>query len=126
MDHNELLVRAKQQQRANVGRSEAMVGQLTAVVEMVVKLNSRNDANGSSLLDKITTVHELDKELDRQVLEVTRRREEMKTLEKKLRKVVGRGGMAVLVEEMQRRVEAVDRELRVMERTMESVGQNVR
>lgn len=119
MDHSELLVRAKQQQRDKIGRSEAMVGQLAATVEMVVKLNSRNDSNGSSLMDKITTIHELDKEVDKQTQEVTRRWEEMRRLEKQLEKVVGEGEMAVQVERIQRRVEAVDRELRVMERAMD-------
>lgn len=128
--HLELVQLAKRKQQKNAYESKILVDQLRRTLQAVVQANSNEiGVNAPPLLDKITTIHELDKEIDRQLNnDIALSFEELMNLKSRLQRLIERSNKKLqydddntIVDEMQRRAELIDQELRICELTMELV-----
>jgi hypothetical protein len=128
--HLELVQLAKRKQQKNAYESKILVDQLRRTLQAVVQANSNEiGVNAPPLLDKIATIHELDKEIDRQLNnDIALSFEELMNLKSRLQRLIERSNKKLqydddntIVDEMQRRAELIDQELRICELTMELV-----
>ncbi|GEQ69516.1 hypothetical protein JCM33374_g3188 [Metschnikowia sp. JCM 33374] len=134
--HKDLLASAKQQQTANLHESAAASAQLVRAVEAIIKVNSATGQLGTCppLLDKIATIHELDREIDRQLnCDIVHNYEALLDAKQKLARHVKRCQRALAivpdtkgsyVDLLQHRVELIDQELRILELTSTLVQKN--
>lgn len=134
-DHRQLLLQAKQRQKTDLSESAALSDQIAKSVHAIIKSNSLNSSlNCAPVLDKITTIHELDSEIDRQLnVDIAGNYENLLLAKKKLTSYIKRTqhGMVVntdthdsYVDLLQRRVELVDQDLRILERTLKLVKEH--
>ncbi|KAG2732668.1 hypothetical protein G9P44_003658 [Scheffersomyces stipitis] len=65
--HTELIQSAKNNQIAQLRQSAAYSKQLSNTFYSLIKSNSTNGPNTSTLIDKITTIHQLNDEIDKQL-----------------------------------------------------------
>lgn len=134
-DHRLLLIQAKQRQKSDLLESASTLEQLAKTVHAIIKINSVNTKDSCSpLLDKITTIHELDREIDRQLnKDIAGNFESLMQAKGKLKSYIRKAqhGIAVNTEShesyvdlLQRRVELVDQDLRILEHTLKLVKQH--
>lgn len=126
--HRDLLIQAKQQQKQDLADSARLSETLVRTVNAIVKVNSvANNPNCPPLLDKITTIHELDKEIDRQLKkDVCVNYEKLVQAKERLGREISRANRAFRVEKegetrvdiLQRKAEQLDQDLRVLENTL--------
>lgn len=124
--YRELMVAAKQQQRQQLKELSALSSQLARFLSSVVAANSTNSENCSPLMDKITTIHQIDAEIDRQLNETVGGNFEklqlaMGNVESALQRANKAGLAGDFVWELQRNVELLDQDLRILERTLELI-----
>lgn len=128
--HLELIQLAKRKQQDHFHESKALVEQLRRSLAAIVNSNSSEiGVNAPPLLDKITTIHELDREIDRQLNEdIASSFEELMNLKFRLLRVIDRSNKKLLfddditiVDEMQRRAELIDQELRILELAVDQI-----
>ncbi|EGV66595.1 hypothetical protein CANTEDRAFT_100922 [Yamadazyma tenuis ATCC 10573] len=130
MDHTSLLVKAKQHQRKALKESETISTQLQHFVETAIRHNSRNDVNGSTLLDKITTIHLLDKEINNQLNnDIAVNFERLSTSKADLERAIRRTkrrleGEPDMVSSFQSCAERIDQDLRILKQTLHIVEHN--
>lgn len=137
LDHRQLLLQAKQRQRTDLADSALRSELIAKTIQAIIKINSVNSVTSgpcAPVLDKITTIHELDREIDRQLNEDIAGNYEgllraKNTLENYIKKA--RHGMAVdssshdsYVDLLQRRAELVDQDLRILEQTVKLVKEH--
>lgn len=128
--HRDLLHEAKHLQAALFQEGNAASAQLIKAVDAIVKVNS----GSSPLLDKISTIHELDREIDRQLKQdIAQNYEALMAAKARLARHVARTRRALAmladsnesyVDLLQGRVERVDQELRILEHTLALVKAN--
>ena len=128
--HRDLLHEAKHLQAALLQEGNAASAQLIKAVDAIVKVNS----GSSPLLDKIGTIHELDREIDRQLKQdIAQNYEALMAAKARLARHVARTRRALAmladsnesyVDLLQGRVERVDQELRILEHTLALVKAN--
>lgn len=128
-DHSDLLLKAKQHQKDLLKQSEIYNANIQHILELLVKHNSKNDSNGPSVLDKITTIHQLDKEIDRQfdsniVPNFNLLQAESTKLRKKLDKILHYMELKPATPSFQARAEHIDQELRILEKTLDIIKEN--
>lgn len=135
--HRDILLLAKQNQKKNLRESAALSLQLTNAIQALIQSNSGTSANGPTVLDKITTIHQLDKEIDRQLNEdisenfeaLVADEDKLERLIEKIHRKLGYKEFKLeflLIESLQRRSELIDQELRILEHTLNFVQRNNR
>lgn len=133
--HRTALIKAKQKQRQNLKESAAYLEQLAHTFSAIVKANSVNEGMGCpSVLDKITTIHDLDKQIDRQLnRDIASSYEHLVTSQSSLARGVKRvrRGLAMnqesresFVDLLQQQAEQIDQELRILEMTLAYVREH--
>lgn len=135
--HRNLLLEAKAQQQIRLQEAAASSEQLASAIEALRKANSLNSSGQSSaVLDKITTIHEQDKEIDRQLnediapshMKARREKEKLVAFVKRIQRVlaVDKATHTSYVDILQRRLELADQEIRMLENTLElAKGKNI-
>ncbi|CAK9435628.1 uncharacterized protein LODBEIA_P03550 [Lodderomyces beijingensis] len=126
--HSEILQNAKTEQQRDLATSSKHSRNLHHLIIQLVESNSSTSA--TSLLDKISTIHELEnsatvflqREFARNCKLLDERRARVERMIRKSQLAFSGGGGGNCVEEMQRRCEVVDRELRILESTLANVG----
>lgn len=132
--HRDLLIEAKQQQAANLQAALQASSQLVKSVGAIIRVNSSNSAGCAAVLDKITTIHELDQEIDRQlkqdfVASYGSLMSAKKTLARSVKSSRRALGMdpessSSYVDTLQHKVELLDQDLRILEETFRSIEAN--
>lgn len=132
--HKELLLRAKQRQRDNLGISDNLSEQLAGSVKAVVKINSSHNQSCLPLIDKIVTVHELSNEIDRQLNnDIAVSYDQFLRAKKKLGRCVTMSQRRLTmnpernessVDLLQRKLEIIDQEIRILEDTYKLVDEH--
>lgn len=134
-DHHQLLLQAKHRQKADLNESANISELIAKTVHAIIRINSSNsNLSAAPVLDKITTIHELDAEIDRQLnKDIAGNYENLILAKKKLASYVKKTqqGMVVNIETnesyvdlLQRRVELVDQDLRILEHTLKLVKEH--
>lgn len=131
-EHSKLLFKAKQQQKDRLTESESLANQLDLTLNTLVRSNSSNDSNGPTVLDKITTIHEIDKEINRQLNQdiavnydlLIRTRETLLQLTNKGNKSLQKNEDGSIIDDFQRRSELIDQDLRILENTLRLIRRN--
>lgn len=123
--HKLLLAECKQTQKKALAELAALSAQLSKTVQAIVLSNSSNKPGCSLVMDKITTIHELDKQVEKQVKrDVARNFTAMLTDKDRLaaaaQKTQDRLGDGV--DALQRRAEIIDQKLRILENTLKRVN----
>lgn len=133
--HDTIVRQAKANQKRCVQSSNVLSTQLQNNLGLLVANNSSAE-NGacSSILDKITTIHQLDKEVDRQLKEdIAGNAEALSMSNSKLGKLLSnfdyklqldKAGNDTGIENLQRRAELIDQELRILEQTVVYIKQD--
>lgn len=135
--HRDILLLAKQNQRKNLQESAALSLQLMNAIQALIQSNSNTSANGPAVLDKISTIHQLDKEIDRQLSEdISKNFEALVADEDKLVRLIEKIYRKLgynefklefqVIESLQRRSELIDQELRILEHALDAVKRNDR
>lgn len=135
LDHRQLLIQAKQRQKSDLVDSAKVSELLAKTVHAIIKINSVNTKETCApVLDKITTIHELDKEIDRQLnKDIAGNFENLINAKSKLATYIKKTqhGIAVntdnhdsYVDLLQRRVELVDQDIRILEHTLKLVKEH--
>lgn len=134
MDHRDLLNQAKRQQRLKLQESTQLSNQLKTTLNSIVKSNLTNSNNGCSIvLDKITTIHQLDDKIDKQLnYDISVNFEKMiyqkHQLEKQLQKCDDKLDKETknykVIDNLQARSELIDQDLRILENCLHNVKQN--
>lgn len=123
-EHENLVVKAKQDQVKKLQATQWLSKQLSMTISQLVRANSTD----LSLVDKITTIHELNDQIDAQLnTDLAINYALLKELELKLSKsnekmikVLKNG----LIENLQSRSELIDQELRILENTLKLIKRN--
>lgn len=132
--HRELLLQAKQRQKSNLHESAIISSQVARTVHALIQVNSVNTSNCPPVLDKITTVHEIDREIDRQLNKdiamnyerFLREKDKLASFQRKTTRALAMKSETheSYVELLQRDVELIDQELRILEHTLQIVKDN--
>ena len=110
--HKELLLKAKQRQREDLSNSDLLSEQLANSLKAIIKDNSApSNQNCLPLVDKIITIHELSDEIDRQQDKLALR------LAKCKKKLGMDNKEESYIDLLQRRLELIDQDIRVLEYT---------
>lgn len=123
MEHNDLLIQAKQSQQQALRESEILSHKLSKSIESIVIQNSNLQRNNlSSVLDKITTIHQIDQQITKQINhDICINYEGLINDKKKLIKLINRIKRLLatkdgnLIHNLQKRAELIDQELRILE-----------
>lgn len=148
LSHKQLLMNAKQTQKSNLIESHENSKRLTKTIQAVIKGNSNNVTDQCpAVLDKITTIHQLDQEINRQLKEdVAVNFENLMNAKNKLKKVIYKTNNKIYgdanrkhgtieqaeepnksfnnVDFLQRRVELIDQDLRILENSLKLIKLN--
>lgn len=135
LDHRKLLLQAKQRQKALSNESASLSELIAKTVHAIIKINSVNTGLACApVLDKITTIHELDREIDRQLnKDIAGNYENLLHSKRKLAEYIKKTqyGIAMdteshesYVDLLQRRVELIDQDLRILEHTLRLVEEH--
>lgn len=130
--HSNLLQQAKEHQKLALTESDRLSHQLRLLLDTLIKSNSLNDYNGSSVLDKITTIHEIDREIDKQLnqdiaINYEKLLDSKQTLSKimnKSYKNMSHGPDGNIIDHLQRRSEIIDQDLRILDQTLKIIKEN--
>lgn len=135
--HVEFVLEAKNNQRELFKSSSNSVQLLQKNVEALVNSNSTNDDAGcSSIMDKVTTIHELNSNVDKQLNEgIAQSFEELVNSEQRLKRLMRKFYKVLRAEDsdskmdvstLQRKIELVDRDIRILENTLTLITENQR
>ncbi|ODV79764.1 uncharacterized protein CANTADRAFT_50407 [Suhomyces tanzawaensis NRRL Y-17324] len=123
--HSDLIKQSKETQSKQLKYSLAHQKQLTETLKALVRSNSATE-DPSSLIDKISTIHQLDADIDKQLntgiatsfgeLVSTRRKVE-KLIDKFTGELNG-NKTNTIIDDFQSRAELIDQELRILENTL--------
>lgn len=128
--HSELIFQAKKSQQEHLQISSTNSQQLNKSIRALVLSNSNSSSvNSLSVLDKITTIHQLDKQIDKQLDEgISINFEKLVKTEDKLKKLVKKTENKLklnqnqpqlsVIDDLQRRSELVDQDLRILENSL--------
>lgn len=130
--YRKLLLEAKAQQHSRLGDASAASEQLSAAIAALTRANSRiSSGRSSAVIEKISTIHELDKEIDRQLHEdiapnYIRAVKDTEKLAAYVRKshrslAMDHDTQTSYVDVLQRRLELADQDIRILEHTLELV-----
>jgi hypothetical protein len=128
--HNKLIQQAKQNQVEYLKKSSLYSKQLINTIYTLIKSNSSDNATTSSVIDKITTIHQLDHDIDIQLNELAKQFDGLDKCKRDLQVLISRCNEVLysdglyhegLIDVLQRRVEGVDRELRILEHTVKII-----
>ncbi|CAN3364237.1 hypothetical protein DICA3_E15060 [Diutina catenulata] len=113
---------AKQSQQDHLKQSALHSKQLQSTLRSLVQSNSTS----SPLVDKIETIHALDASIDRQLNEeIAVNFESLKRTQAKLERAVNKGEKYLdhgnVVDKLQHRLEGLDMNIRILEKTLEFV-----
>lgn len=136
--HGNLLLQAKQNQKKHLQESKQLSQQLHRTLASLIRSNSTNGSGCPPVLDKITTIHQLDKEIDRQLKEdVSVNYENLIDNNQELKNIIYRSCKKLnihkqddstrrenYVDMLQRRSELIDQDLRILENTLKLVELN--
>lgn len=129
-DHRQFFREAKAQQHGRLQDAAVALDQLVAAVTALVSSNSRNSSGKSSvLMDKIESVHEFDREIDRQLRDeiapnytrTVRDQQRLAAYVRKCRRTLAVDEKNSYVDVVQRRMELADQEIRMLENTLQLV-----
>lgn len=128
--HTDLIREAKANQINELKRSAAYSRQLVNTVSALVKSNSEPDSN--ALIDKITTIHQLNADIDRQLnqdiarsfYDLMKCKKDITTLINKCLRIISGPELGNLIADLQSQTETVDQELRILENTLKLVRAN--
>ncbi|ABN66251.2 hypothetical protein PICST_31790 [Scheffersomyces stipitis CBS 6054] len=116
--HTELIQSAKNNQIAQLRQSAAYSKQLSNTFYSLIKSNSTNGPNTSTLIDKITTIHQLNDEIDKQLNQgIASSFDQLMRSKKRLQILIDDCNIDVL----QSRSELIDQDLRILEQTLKLV-----
>lgn len=135
IDHRELLLQAKQRQKSDLTDSAELSDLIARTAHAIIKINSANNSlDCPPVLDKITTIHDLDREIDRQLhQDIAGNYEKLINAKRKLTSYVKKTQHAMamnndnkesFVELLQRKAELVDQDLRILETTLRLVKEH--
>lgn len=130
--YRKLLLEAKAEQNARLGDASAASEQLSAAIAALTRANSRvSSGRSSAIMEKMSTVHELDKEIDRQLnediapnyLRAVKNTEKLASYVRKSHRslAVDHDSKTSYVDVLQRRLELADQDIRILEHTAELV-----
>lgn len=136
--HGNLLLQAKQNQRKLLQESSHLSQQLHRTLASLIRSNSSNSNGCPPVLDKITTIHQLDQEIDRQLREdVSVNYEGLLNDKQKLINLINKSYRKLQLEPhenttkqtssvdlFQRRSELIDQDLRILENTLKLIQLN--
>ena len=133
--HKDLLIQAKQRQKNDLIEASRNSEQVARALHAIVKVNSDNKSSKCPpVLDKITTIHDLDREIDRQLKQdVASNYEKFLNNKERLGHHIKRIDRAIAMERdshetyidlLQRKAEFVDQDLRILERTLKIIRDN--
>ncbi|RCK54841.1 hypothetical protein Cantr_04137 [Candida viswanathii] len=119
--HNELLQQAKHNQIAELQNSAVYSKQLVQLLTAIVKTNS--NADSSNLVDKITTIHQLNDTIDRQMnQDISKNFYELMKYKHKLESIIAECRFIIAdIDNLQSRSELIDQDLRILENTLKLV-----
>ncbi|EGW33180.1 uncharacterized protein SPAPADRAFT_137238 [Spathaspora passalidarum NRRL Y-27907] len=122
MSHQDLLTQAKQNQINDLRQSTAYSKQLATTIHTLIRSNS---STSNSLIDKITTIHQLNNEIDRQLNnDLAKSYTELMKYKRRLNKVINECHAIMyhkdvsIINKIQSRVELIDQDLRILEQTL--------
>lgn len=129
-EHSNLLLKAKQTQRESLKESEFLSAQLQKTLESLIRSNSKNDINGPSSLDKITTIHQIDNEINRQLnkdisvnfQELLNDKKRLVKRMNKCYKLLQQTKTSNIIDNLQKNSELIDQELRIIENTVRNIN----
>lgn len=142
--HNELIGQAKQRQQQQLQTSAVASQQLNSTVRALILSNSSNSSQSClSVLDKITTIQQLDKQINKQLQDgIATNYEKLVKSKKNLDNLLSKNEEMLnyvtsvhqskklqnvervsVVDELQRKAELVDQDLRILENTLKFVQQ---
>lgn len=124
MSQHQFINDAKASQSDHLRKLAAYLKQLERTVAKLIESNSTSTA----LLDKIDTIHAVDKQIDHQLNdEIATNYGELVQVQNRLEKTVDRALAALrggkLVEDYQHHLEVIDTQLRILEHTLQYVQQ---
>lgn len=129
--HSNLLHAAKNQQKQSLTEAEVVSNQLRLTLEHLLRSNSVNDYNGSSVLDKITTIHEIDQNINKQLdKDIAVNFEKLMDSKTNLQRILNKSHKHLkstdgnIIEQLQRRSELIDQDLRILAQTLKIVKEN--
>lgn len=136
--HGNLLLQAKHNQKKHLQESSHLSQQLHRTLASLIRSNSNNGNGCPPVLDKITTIHQLDQEIDRQLMEdVSVNYEALLHDKKKLTNLINKSNSKLQlhthdntndqissVDVFQRRSELIDQDLRILEYTLKLIKLN--
>ncbi|CAH2355256.1 biogenesis of lysosome-related organelles complex 1 subunit Bls1p [[Candida] railenensis] len=143
--HNELIGQAKQRQQQQLQASATASQQLNSTVRALISSNSSNSSQScSSVLDKITTIQQLDKQINKQLQDgIAANYERLLKSKKNLDTLLSKNEDMLnyvtsahqpkrtqnvehvsVVDGLQRKAELVDQDLRILENTLKFVQQS--
>ncbi|RLV95806.1 hypothetical protein JA1_000781 [Spathaspora sp. JA1] len=125
MSHQELLIQAKQNQINDLKTSLIYSKQLANSLNSIIQSNS---SISNSLIDKITTIHQLNGEIDRQLnQDISVNYTELIKYKQKLSRVIKSCNSLIYklnnINQIQKNVELIDQDLRILEQTLILVKQ---
>lgn len=136
--HGTLLLQAKHNQKKLLQESSHLSQQLHRTLASLIRSNSSNDNGCPPVLDKITTIHQLDQEIDRQLKEdVSVNYEGLLNDKQKLTNLINKSYRRLQfhshedtkkqtssIDLFQRRSELIDQDLRILENTLKLIQLN--
>ncbi|CUM47257.1 uncharacterized protein AC631_01947 [Debaryomyces fabryi] len=136
--HGNLLLQAKHNQKRHLQESSHLSQQLHRTLASLIRSNSNNGNECPPVLDKITTIHQLDQEIDRQLKEdVSVNYEALLHDKRNLTNLINKSNSKLQlhtydgtnkqtssVDEFQRRSELIDQDLRILEYTLKLIKLN--
>lgn len=136
--HGNLLLQAKHNQKKLLHESSHLSQQLHRTLASLIRSNSSNGNGCPPVLDKITTIHQLDQEIDRQLREdVSVNYEGLLNDKQKLTNLINKSYRKLhlhphedtkkqtsSVDLFQRRSELIDQDLRILENTLKLIQLN--
>lgn len=121
--HNELLQQAKLNQINDLKNSQLYSKQLIQTLQSLIKSNSNALLPSSSLIDKITTIHQLNNEIDKQLNhDIAQNYYELIQYKQKLEKVIKDCHYVINeIDNLQFKSELIDQNLRILEHTLKLI-----
>lgn len=123
--HNELLQQAKINQINELKNSSIYSKQLIQLLTSIIKVNSISES--SELVDKITTIHQLNQTIDKQLnQDISKNFYELMKYKTKLENIIRECHDIVEdINTLQSRSELIDQDLRILENTLKLVKNDI-
>lgn len=119
--HNELLHHAKINQINDLKNSSIYSKQLIQILITIIKINSNSES--SELIDKITTIHQLNQTIDKQLnQDISKNFYELMKYKEKLKNIIKDCQFIIQdIDNLQSRSELIDQDLRILENTLKLI-----